>query len=372
MASLTLGIQELVNQVNSFLYKKIPEDEESVFKEVKVKMLHDTMTAEEAIVMRTTECVEVSVHGQTTEQVTIEGLEKRFEKEEAGRCRTTIPSSDMLQHQWKAGLPLHVTQEEALLEVTQEFSKLHSPRDAALKKKNCEVEEQIKQMNENGQSPEETVRNIVDLTETIVVLNPPNPTVKKKMEREIRAALFESSPQSPLDRMMQDLGSILLEGVEREVLAKNKVAKAKWGALINRKGQLGENKVAAAISEALAEFRGMSVMGLKTHTFLSTFLDRLGLRLTYCNTRDPGTGRIKTNEVEHDHVSTWLEEDALVVNMLEIKTTEVRPWAPVDQARKAQAAVVHVKAALLQIVKDMLTFKELFPDILEDDMKKIR
>ena len=117
----------------------------------------------------------------------------------------------------------------------------------------------------------------------------------------------------------------------------------------------------------------MSVMGIKTDTFLSDFLAKLHLKLTHCNTRDPTTGRItKTNEVEHDHVSTWLEEDTLVLNMIEIKTTELRPWAPPDQARRARAAVEHVKAALLQIIRNMLTFKELFPDILDEDMKKIR
>jgi hypothetical protein len=53
----TKAIQELVNEVDSFIYKTIPEDKDSVFQEVKIKMLQDTMTAEEAKMMRTTECV---------------------------------------------------------------------------------------------------------------------------------------------------------------------------------------------------------------------------------------------------------------------------------------------------------------------------
>ena len=114
----TKGIQELANQVDSFLHKIIPEDEDSVFQEVKIKMLQDTMTAEETKVLRTTECVEVTVHGKTTESLSIEGLEKKFEKE-SGQIRTTIPSVDILHHQ--AGLPLHVTQEEALAEFADQF-----------------------------------------------------------------------------------------------------------------------------------------------------------------------------------------------------------------------------------------------------------
>ena len=153
-------------------------------------------------------------------------------------------------------------------------------------------------------------------------------------------------------------------------MSKNKDSKARWGAMVNRRGLLGENKVAAAINQALWQFEGMSVMGMKTYTFLVEILEKLNLKLTYQNSKK---GKIKkVNEVEHDNISTWLEQDKLVVNIIEIKTTEVKPWAPGDQARKAEAAVTHVKAALLQIIKDMLTFKELFPDILEEDMKMIR
>jgi hypothetical protein len=361
----TKGIQELANVVDSFLYKTIPEDEDSVFQEVKIKMLQDTMTAEEARMMRTTECVEVTVHGQTTESLTIEGLEKRFEKE-SGHIRTTIPSTDILEHQWKAGLPLHVTQEDALAEFADEFSQVFTPRMNILQLKEKDIKEQVEKMSDtNIQTLDETVTNIIIIAEAIVVLNTPNPMVRKKMERETRAALLEVDIQSQVAKMMQNFGNILHEGVDREVLFKNKAVKAKWGAILNRRGTIGENKVAAAINQALEDHQGMSVMGIKTDTFLSEFLFKLHLKLTHCNTRNPTTGRItKTNEVEHDNVSTWLEEDTLVFNMIEIKATELRPWAPPDQARRARAAVEHVKAALLQIIRNMLTFKELFPDIL--------
>ena len=74
----------------------------------------------------------------------------------------------------------------------------------------------------------------------------------------------------------------------------------------------------------------------------------------------------------NDHISTWLEEDALVVNLVQCKTMEVKPWAPPDQARRGEAALEHAKHGLLQILKDTLTFKELLPDVLMTNMKKIR
>ena len=121
----------------------------------------------------------------------------------------------------------------------------------------------------------------------------------------------------------------LRDGAEHEVLLKNKMAKAKWGALNNRRGQLGENKTAAAVNQVLEDYQGMSVMGLKTHTHLYNILEKLNIQLTHINTKNPVTGKIlTTNEVEHDNISSWLEEDALVLNMIQVKMTETKPWAP--------------------------------------------
>ena len=80
-----------------------------------------------------------------------------------------------------------------------------------------------------------------------------------------------------------------------------------------------------------------------------------------------------TTKVEQDNVSTFMEQNKLVVNIIESKTTEFKPWAPTpNQARRSQAAVKHAKDGMLQLVKDVKTFKEMFPDIPEADMNKIR
>ena len=168
--------------------------------------------------------------------------------------------------------------------------------------------------------------------------------------------------------------NILRDGAEREILFKNRAARAKWGAQLNRRGQLGENRTAEAVNQVLEAYQGMSVMGLKTHTHLIDILEKLNIQLTHSNTKNPVTGKIlTTNEVEHDNISLWLEKEALVLNMIQVKTTEAKPWAPaLSQARREQAAVNHVKQGLLQIDKDFRTFKELFPDVLESTMKMIR
>ena len=63
----------------------------------------------------------------------------------------------------------------------------------------------------------------------------------------------------------------------------------------------------------------------------------------------------------------------LVINMVEVKMTEVKPWAPTpDRRRRAQAAVTHATDGFQQLVKDFKTFKELFPDISGPDWNKIR
>jgi hypothetical protein len=312
-------------------------------------------------------------HGATTETLTIEGLESKFQKENSNNCRITIPSTDILQHHRKAGLPLHVTQEEALKEMGAEFTKISNPRKERLQKKESHIKMQIEEMQKNGQIIQTTVNNIADLVEDIIIMNPPNAVVRRKMEREITEALMEPDPSTMKTKIFEDLQHNLQEGISNNMIGQNKTMKTKWGAVNNRRGQLGENRTAAAVHRALEELQGMSVSGMKTDTFLRGVLSKLGIQLTHKNTRDPVTGRLqKSDEVEHDMITTWLEKDELVVNMFESKTSECKPWAPADQERKTQAAITHAKDAFKQIVKDFVTFKELFPDVLKEDMKKIR
>ena len=136
------------------------------------------------------------------------------------------------------------------------------------------------------------------------------------------------------------------------------------------RGQIGENMVMAAMNQVLEGFLGMSVMGMKTHTYLYDFLDRLNIELTHRNTMDHETGRLQ--HVGHDHISTWLEEDTLVVNFVAPKIIEMKPWSPDDQVTRGKNAGEKAKQAIQQLNIDFHTFIEVFPDISQARMNKIR
>ena len=197
----------------------------------------------------------------------------------------------------------------------------------------------------------------------------PNVTVKRKMRREIEVALSAAKKDEKKTKISEVIIDIFSDGIDLDLISENS---AKWGALNNRRGQIGENKTMAALAQVLENFGGISVMGMKTHTYLNDFLEKINIKLTYRNEYDPVTKKVKkTNEVEHDNISTWIEEDTLVVSMIESKTMEIKP-SKRKHASKTKAAVKHAKDALKQVLKDMKTFKEIFPDIPELLMRKIR
>ena len=356
MTSIT-GITEMSHKVDSFISRG---------------MLEETLTDVEVKALRSQEVIEVTVHGQTTEKLSIEGLEEKFLKDTGG-TRVTVPNNDILQHQFRAQFPLNVTSEDVLRELTELYTNIYNPQDAQIQQEEVALDSELNALLKGRQSVQKTTNKIVTLFEDIVILEKPNNTVKAKMNREVHDALGKGA-DTRKTTILNSMRTILRDGAEREILFKNKDAKAKWGAQLNRRGQLGENRTAEAVNQVLEAYQGMSVMGLKTHTHLIDILEKLNIQLTHSNTKNPVTGKIlTTNEVEHDNISLWLEKEALVLNMIQVKTTEAKPWAPaLSQARREQAAVSHVKQGLLQIDKDFRTFKELFPDVLESTMKMIR
>ena len=352
-----MAIQELSNQLDSFLAKK---------------MLEEALTDEQAKEMRKKEFVEVTVHGKNKEMLSVEGLERKFQAEH-GSKRIVVPSTDILRHQARHGLPLDITHQEASEDMAEQFKKLAEPMESMLNGKKTEVDEELKGFNENKQSAIVTTRKIIQIFETEVIFNLPIPVLTKKMEREIMEALQETDLDFQRSRIYQSLSNIIHGSAEKQLLTKQKTTKAKWGAMGNRKGAVGENKVALAMNQVMEDYMGMSVSGMKTHTYLYDLVDRLNIKLTHRTIRDPQTNKVKKQgEVEHDHLSTWVEENQLVVNFVQVKTMEVKLWNPPDQKRVEEATFEHAKHGLLQMNKDVLTFKELFPDVTVDQMKKIK
>ena len=258
-------------------------------------------------------------------------------------------------------------------ELTEEFTRLIRPWENKLQSKEADLEKHLKEFEENRQSESETIQRIIKDVETLLGPSPANTSLTRRMEREIGTALSETDSKTQKSRIIQDLKNIIHGGAELQLIAKQKATKVIWGAMRNRKGEVGENKVALALNQLMEDFSGMSVMGMKTHTYLYDFLDKLDIELTHRMTKDHITKKVKElGEVEHDHISTWMEENELVVNLVQCKTMEVKPWNPPNKTRIGQMAFEHGKHGLLQLNKDFLTFKELLPDILEDQMRKIR
>ena len=189
---------------------------------------------------------------------------------------------------------------------------------------------------------------------------------------------IEEDMASQKTRIMEAIQSSLLGEAEKEVLLKNQTLRLKWGAVKNRTRNIKENRTAAAVSQALEEFQGMTVSNSKISKVLSWFLELLGIdvdpEMTHKDTTDPVTGeRLRTDEGEIGHISTWVDQDKLVINIMEVKTSDVKPWAPEkDQKRKAEVGLSQAMDGLEQIVKDFKTFKMMFPDIAANNWEKLR
>ena len=151
------------------------------------------MDEEEAEALRTKECIEVTVHGQTTEMFSINKLEKKFQAEHGSR-RIVVPSTDILHHKARSGFPLDVTHQEAMEDLMKEFNKIYKPREDMLRQEEAQIQKQINFVKQGNLKVEEAKENIIKRTKSIVVIGPPNKMVQRKLEQEIGAALGQSDP----------------------------------------------------------------------------------------------------------------------------------------------------------------------------------
>jgi len=190
----------------------------------------------------------------------------------------------------------------------------------------------------------------------------PSP-VLEKLKRGTKEVLVESQVSEQKKGLLAVLKNILHEGIN--ISLKNK---KEYGHFINRRGQIGENKTMAAMNIAVNGFRGITATGLKTFSYLQHFLESLDIDLTYKNTTN-AAGKIEFHEVEHDGILTFLDEDVLVLNVIQSKTSQLRYLEDASQEERRQAAISHAVEALKQLFKDFITFKQIFLDI---NMNKIR
>ena len=245
------GVESLIVQIDSFLKNKITKNPRS---EGNIETF------------RQTNAIEVTIHGNTTDKVNICWLEERFRSE--GDHRRVVPSHDILQYHAK--FPLHETSEGFLEELHKKFEKRMDLAETTIFEKLPLINEQV--------SSNET--NKVIAQNIMKMFHMPNESVKKQLIREIETALDNHDEEVKRTEIIQALKVTMAQGIEINLKSENK---AKWGALNNRRGQIGENRTAAAMANVLESFMGISVMGMKTHTFLAKFLESLDIQLTYCN-----------------------------------------------------------------------------------------
>ena len=211
-------IQSLCAEVDSLLRNKI---------------MDASMTEEEVNVLRKQEAIEVTVHGQTTQDSSIETLEEKLRAEQGCR-RIVVPSTDILNH--KANFPLDITHQEAMEDLSEKFNKLTVPKESKLLTKEADIEVELNKHKERQQSAVETSINIAKIVGTSVIPNPPNISLTRRMEREIKEALLDTDSAVHMSLIIQVLKNLLHEGAKLQL---QKANKAKWGAMNNRRGQIG-------------------------------------------------------------------------------------------------------------------------------------
>jgi hypothetical protein len=337
----TVSVQETLNEINSYIKNVMPEP---------------SLTPEEVKELRGRKCVEVTVHAQQTEVISIEDIEDRF-LQERGQQRVTVPSTDILQYH--ATLPSYQTTTDVFQHLTEEFNMLVTEKEDILQKEEVHIEEELQKMFKKEQSEEVTVDKIINL-----VFNLVNAKLKLKVQRELLQIVRAQPENMVKNEMMANMRETLFHSAENMLLVKDPKTKKQWSAIIHRWGQKAENSVAFAINQVMDQFWGISVTGLKTHSHLEKLLTALNINLTHGN---PNT------EVEHDLISTFLLPNALVVNFVQTKTLQIKPWAPPpDRTKMMQEIVSRVKDALKQTKKDLVALKEIFPDLTPADMQIIR
>jgi hypothetical protein len=296
------------------------------------QMLQNTKTDDEIQSLQKIECAKIHIHGQITEMVTIMGLESRFQDQQEAATRVTVPSTDILE--WKSNFQLIDTCSQELDSMKNKYDEMFKQGKEKIDKKESRIDVELESM-ANGQTAKQTANKIADIVENAVIVDSTASSVIIKLRREINDALKNRGGLEQKPRIIEVMRNILHEGIDIS-LRKCK----RWGNVLNRRGQIGENITMAAINQAVEGFMGISVMGMKTHSYLLKFLDRL--------------------------------KDVLDVTIVESKTKEFKPWATSNQAERSAAAIKHATHAPMQVLKDFKTFKEIFLDNTKTIMEKIR
>ena len=312
-------------------------------------------SAGEITEMRETESIEVIVEGGKMEKFSLEKFEIKFEAENGGR-RILFPSI--------SNPPDFTLKGTELLEgLTKSFGdNVDQIVRERLMKGEIKLEEELEKLEK--QSVDATIANLVAYYENVVIVDALNPDMRKKLKRDIGEAVIGGGNKGELKmKLSKILASAISESVDSELLVRNRKAAGAWEIVNNQRGKVGENIVSMAVNQLMVQFLGMTVVGLRSHP---SPLAKIGLNL------EMGGENSQAGKKEQGLIFTWLEEDVLVINMVQTTMLKQKPWRLEYQEKKQQTAADEVQGCLNQLLRDLKTFKELFPDITDIDMKSIR
>ena len=349
------GIQEINNELGSFLAKE---------------MVRPGKHPEEVVEWRSQKCIKYTVHANTTRMISITDIEDMYQEQIRDKLRTTIPSQDILVHH--AALPLSVTSADGMKRLKEEFAAVAQPREEQLANLGPDIQSELDNLANNKQTEHETAAKVVDLTLSTVSFGKKKENIKYNLVRQVLRIIQDETGTVRKQAILDALIQFLHRGIELTHLKKKSELGKLWGALNNRRGAIAENETAIALNQELQHLQGISLTGLKTHSCLSSTLDKLGITLTHRNEVDPETGEFWINEAETDYLSTWMEEGTYVVNMMQTKLLEERPWSTPGKAKLMEDTIAHALLCFKQLKKDMRSFKEIFPEFTPEDFSKIR
>ena len=232
-----------------------------------------------------------------------------------------------------------------------------------LMKEDIKIEEELEKLGEQSQSVEATLANLLAHFDNLVIMEVPNQDMRKRLKRDIGEVVIGGGNRVELKtKLTTILTSVLGEALEYELLVRNRKAAGAWEIVNNQMGKIGEVNLSKAVNQLMNQFLGMTVM--KSHlTPSAELLNELNLEKEGENSADSQTGK-----KEHGLIFTWLEEDVLVINMVQTRMLEEKPWRMENQ----ETATEEVKCCLNQLLRDLKAFKKLFPDFTDIDMKSIR
>ena len=314
-------------------------------------------SAGEITEMRETKSIEVIIEGGKMEKFSLEEFEIKFEAENGGR-RILFPSNP----------PDFTLKGTELLEgLTKSFGdNVDQIVRERLMKGESKLEEALEKLEKQSESVDATIANLVAYFENVVIVDALNPDMTKNLKREIGEAVIGGGNKVELKmKLSKILASAISESVDSELLVRNRKAAGAWEIVNNQRGKVGENIVSMAVNQLMVQFLGMTVVGLRSHPCpLAEILNGLNLEM--------GGENSQAGKKERGLIFTWLEEDVLVINMVQTTMLKQKPWRLEYQEKKQQTAADEVQGCLNQLLRDLKTFKELFPDITDIDMKSIR